>query len=64
MAYVSQRLPFFLFPTELNSNHPLNSPTVGEKKNHLFFFSIKAEIKRVKREPAQVGIVAMRNLIM
>lgn len=63
MAYVSQRLPFFLFPTELNSNHPLNSPTEGEKKI-TFFFSIKAKIKRVKREPAQVGIVAMRNLIM
>lgn len=59
---MSQCLPIFLFSTELNSNHPLNSPTEEEKK--ITFFSIEAKIKRVKKEPAPVGIAAMWNLIM
>lgn len=32
LVYVSQFFPIFLFSTEFNSNHPLNSPTASGKK--------------------------------
>lgn len=55
--------PISLFSTDLNSNHPLNSPTEREKKI-TFFFPIKAKIKRVKKEAAPLGIAATWNQIM